>query len=117
MTKLLLCLFLFCSVPLWAQQASISGNLTAAGTTCANPAACLVLNLFADASTATVQISGSFSATLQFEGTADGSNWIALVGDSEGTFPSSSTTTTGLWTFSIPSLQKIRVRCSAFTSA
>src|SRR5579871_4044294 len=47
-----------------------SGSLTSAGTTCV-ASNCLVLMVPADASTATLQLTGTWTATQQFEVSAD----------------------------------------------
>lgn len=64
-----------------------------------------------------IQITGTFSATLQFEGTTDGSTWAAVsVTPSSSTTTVTSATAAGLWTTSTAGLVGLRVRCSAYTS-
>jgi len=67
--------------------------------------------------TAVVQITGTFVATLQFEGTVDGVNFFAVnmypvVGGAAIT----STTTVGQWIGVVAGFYQFRVRCSAYTS-
>lgn len=63
-------------------------------------------------------LSGTFSATLQFEGSGNGgTSWDAV-----DCFPPNSATAVtsatapGLWQCNVASLTNLRVRCSAFTS-
>lgn len=64
-----------------------------------------------------IQISGTWSATLQFEGTVDGTNWVALeVRKPTDGSRSSSTTANGLWVAQVAGFKAVRVRASAYTS-
>lgn len=64
-----------------------------------------------------IQVSGTFSATLQVEGSIDGSNWVSLFVAPPGTgINVTSITATGLWIGSVSGLRFVRVRCSAYTS-
>ncbi len=71
-----------------------------------NPGACSIV------------LSGTFDATLQFEGTADGGeSWFAV----DAFPPDSATAVTsatapGLWQLNCAALTNLRVRCSAYTS-
>lgn len=66
---------------------------------------------------AAIQITGTFVATLVFEGTVDGTNWFAM-----DALPipmattAQSATGTGAWEVQEAGLSQIRVRCSAYTS-
>lgn len=64
-----------------------------------------------------VQVTGTFVATLQFEGSLDGSTWVAvtLIPIPTGAGVTSATAP-GMWTGDISGLEYFRVRCSAFTS-
>jgi hypothetical protein len=74
------------------------------------------LNLI-DASTAAVTISGTWVATVQFEGTVDGSNWVAVNAYVPSTLAAvTSATANGTWIVPAAALGTIRVRSSAFTS-
>lgn len=67
--------------------------------------------------TSTVQVTGTFSATITFEGTTDGSNWHALSATQIGTTTIATTaTTTGVYRLSVSGLTQIRARISAYTS-
>lgn len=69
------------------------------------------------ASNFSVQISGTFSATLQLEGTVDGKNWAAIYGTPPNSVtPASSTTAAGLWIGNCAGMLAVRVRASAFSS-
>lgn len=64
-----------------------------------------------------IQVEGTWLATLQFEATLDGTNWIALpVTVIGGSTTVTSVSGNGLWSAAIPAYAEIRVRCSAFTS-
>lgn len=126
MKKLLL--FLLLSVPCFAQLQGPpqpqTGNLTAANSGCI-AASCLLISVPADASTATIQLSGTFSATVQFEVCADTqSNCTGTVGTwvSVNAQPlptgqqSTSATATGMWQIDIAGFTNFRVRVSTFSS-
>lgn len=65
-----------------------------------------------------VQITGTFSATLSFEATIDGTNWFAVnAAPIAGTsIPVQSTTTTGQWVVPDKGFDQFRVRVSSYTS-
>jgi hypothetical protein len=90
--------------------------ITAQGTACTTAGACALIPLSTMPSV-TIQIVGTFSATLQFEGTSDGQTWGSVQASklSDGTV-ATSTTTTGQYTVSNTGLQQVRVRCSSFVS-
>jgi hypothetical protein len=74
------------------------------------------LNLI-DAATAAVTISGTWVATVQFEGTVDGTNWVAVNAYVPSTLAAvTSATANGTWIVPAAALGTIRVRSSAFTS-
>jgi hypothetical protein len=64
-----------------------------------------------------VQVSGTFSGTLTFEGSVDGITYAALnltpINSSTG---ASTTTTTGVWSGGVGGLAIVRVRMSSYTS-
>lgn len=94
-----------------AQGQTTSGNINAAsggGSTVSLP----ILYMGRQ----TIQVSGTWSATLLFEATINGSNWVAVYGSPIGGGPLvASTTANGVWEFSL-AVKQIRVRCSAYTS-
>lgn len=64
-----------------------------------------------------VQITGTFTATLQFEATIDGATWFAVPGyPAASSTPATSSTGTGQWRFAVAGLSQFRVRASAYTS-
>jgi len=67
--------------------------------------------------TASLQVSGTFSATVTFEGTVDGANWIAIQMTNLNAGTASTTATAaGLFAGNVAGLLKIRARISAYTS-
>lgn len=62
-------------------------------------------------------VSGTFSETLQFVGTVDGTNYVAVNAyPPNSTTPVTSTTGAGTWTVGVAGLASFCVRSSAFTS-
>jgi hypothetical protein len=64
-----------------------------------------------------IQITGTLSATITFEGTVDGTNYVALncLPSNSGT-AASTATAVGAFTVSSGGYAAIRARCSAYTS-
>ena len=64
-----------------------------------------------------VQIVGTLSATITFEATVDGTNWVAfnLVPAASAT-AASTATAAGIWTAVTNGIAGFRARCSAYTS-
>lgn len=67
--------------------------------------------------TLTLQVTGTFVATVTFEASQDGSNWIEIRGQdlNSGTWATSASAP-GIFMFPVSGLAKIRVRVSAYTS-
>ena len=64
-----------------------------------------------------VQITGTFSATLQFEMSIDGTNFVAIIAESVTTGTQATTTTaTGIFKFDVVGARIVRVRSTAYTS-
>lgn len=64
-----------------------------------------------------IQLTGTWVGTVQFEVSNDGSNWRSLsLSPSTGAAAASSATAVGLWMGNVAGASLIRVRCSAFTS-
>lgn len=64
-----------------------------------------------------VQVTGTFSATLQFEMTIDGTNFVAIQAASVTTGTIATTTTaTGIFKFDVVGALAVRVRSTAYTS-
>src|SRR5438270_2954720 len=102
---------LFAALSPAQQQATYSnpagGNLNASSTNCSAVLSCIWQKLPATAITTTITISGTFTATLIVETSADGGN----------TFTTSSTQSAAVvLTLTTISLTDVRVRASAYTS-
>lgn len=64
-----------------------------------------------------VQVTGTLSATITFEATVDGTNWVAFnMLPSNSTTVASTTTAVGAWGASTSGYAGIRARCSAYSS-
>ena len=116
-------LLVLCACSAYCQPAT-SGSITASGATCGTASACVTWTLGSwtgvSLGGATVQLSGTFSATNQFEATNDPSptaagNWYSIA-PTQGTTLSSSATAAGIWQFNITGLTGLRVRSSAYSS-
>src|SRR3990167_3322134 len=92
-----------------------SGSITAAGASCTSTT-CVTIADVTRTGNGTIVISGTWAATLQFEGTLSGSTWFALnvVPQGTSTFVTS-TTANGEWQIPL-ALVGVRVRASAYTS-
>lgn len=105
-------------------QNGIVGNLNAATTTCLVSNSCLILSVAQNDGGATIKLSGTWSATVQFEATADpltvlptAASWVALSATpSNSTTTATSATANGAWQVNISGYQRIRIRVSAYTS-
>ena len=113
-----LILFLCLIFPLSAFSQVVAGNITILGASCAVTNACVILQLATNSSSASLTLTGTWSATVQFEASSDGgTTWVAI----NGTPPSSTTAVTsstanGVWTFNVGSMTHIRARASALAS-
>jgi hypothetical protein len=103
--------------------AAFAQNITAASTTCAGTGACVQQAVTDQDGGSTIGISGTFSATLQFEATnSQNPTDPAAVWSSIQLTPTSSSTAAtsatapGLWQGNVAGLTGIRVRCSTYTS-
>jgi hypothetical protein len=72
---------------------------------------------FPSAGAVAVQIAGTLSATIAFEATVDGTNWVAfnMTPSNSGT-AASSASAAGAWSALTLGYAGIRARCSAYTS-
>lgn len=85
------------------------------GTTCPG-AGCLNIDVIGQG-TSGFQITGTFTGTLQFEQTVDGTTFTTWPVTANGAaFTVTSTTGTGLWFGSVAGVRQVRVRFSAYTS-
>ncbi len=119
MKRLLLLLLLLPSLAFSQSQGlSVLGNITRTETDCTRTdAGCVLLASPKDGASMSVQITGTFTATLSFETTSDGTNWAATQGFVPSTGAgATSATNIGIWQFSIAGLSALRVRASAYTS-
>jgi hypothetical protein len=65
-----------------------------------------------------VQLFGTFTATVTFEGTVDGTNWVAMnMVPAASATGASTATTAGFWSTDTRGLAGLRARVSAFTSS
>lgn len=115
MKRLLLMLALLCGV---ASGQSLTGSITATGATCSTTAACVDLQMpSGDAGSATILVTGTWVATLQFEASVDGITYAAInFVPPNSTSPVTSATANGTWQGNVAGYKNVRVRCSAFTS-
>ena len=114
---LALLLLLFCPMML-AQNQRADGTLTAQDSgACTTAGACLSLRLNSNAGASVVQLTGTFSGTVQFEGSADGNTWVAIAATPvAGGSAVTSATGTGAWGMNVSGLSYVRARCSTYTS-
>ena len=102
-------------------QVPVTGNLTAQdGGNCTTANACLVLNVARDMASSVIQLSGTWSATVQFEasnGPGPAAPFTPIAGvPIGGTTAVTSATATGAWRFNVSSVNLIRVRVSSYSS-
>ncbi len=118
MRKIVLIVALLCFARAASAQVQQNGAISATSAACATASSCVTLNLPAgQLSGVAIQITQTYSATLQFEGTVEGVTWVAVAGvPVAGGAPVTSVTTTGLWQLSVSGLAAIRVRASAYAS-
>lgn len=111
---------LLCWAPVaWAQtgaQEVLLQSITTGGTDCTVATNCVVSPDIFRTSQVSIQLAGSWSGTVQFEGSIDGTNWTALVLTpiASGTAVSSATGN-GIWSGQA-AVAKVRARCSTFNS-
>lgn len=98
-----------------AQQKS---NLTASSTNCVTANSCVSVAVDPPQGGATFTLSGTFSATVQFEASGDGgATWVALsVTPSNSTTAVTSATGSGTWQANVAAYTNIRERVSTYTS-
>lgn len=112
---------LSCAAPIFAQTVTIepSGSITTNGgvVTVVTGQLARTTGLPGGFGTAGIQVSGTFSGTLQFEGSVDCTTYASLNATPPGSSSAvTSTTATGVWQASIAGLQCVRLRASAFAS-
>jgi hypothetical protein len=116
-------LLLLTTSPVQAQVFLISGPTTmnAAASTCTTTAGatanCVLIPGTSTAGLVAVQIYGSMSGTVNFEGTVDGTHYVAVLGlPSAGGTMVSSATAAGVWLIPTAGYQQLRARVSALAS-
>jgi len=113
---LLFIIILLWTGPVFAQvidTQSVSAQSTGA---CAAASSCAVFQIGSSPSV-TLQVSGTFSGTLTFEATSDGTNWnTATLTKMSDNSAVTSTTSTGQFTFSNGGALQVRARATAWTS-
>lgn len=108
-------MFALLTVPAFAA----SGVLTTSASTCASSGVtCLIVPLTMDKGSAGLTISGTWTGTITFEGSADGGvSWTAIDAWPLGSRTAVTTTTAvGQWQFNVAGLTTIRARASATIS-
>lgn len=101
------------------QQNGTYGNITAGGSDCSTASRCVSYHFQSpNYSAVAIQLGGTFTATLQFEGSVDnGTTWTALQSWPMPTGTGvTSATGTGTWQAGTSALTDVRVRCSSFSS-
>lgn len=108
------------AIPL-AQGQTITDTITASGTTCGSTNCTrMLLQPNSNIGTVVIQVTGTFTATMQFEASSnpnDETSYVAINGVPVGSnVPASSATAAGLWQFAAAGILAIQVRASAYTS-
>lgn len=93
----------------FAQDAALQSGATANGNGTA-------MNV-GGAATVGVEVTGTFGATVNFEGTVDGSNWYSLTGVNKATLnATTSPSAPGLYSVDVAGCDQFRARVSGYTS-
>jgi len=93
-----------------------SGSLAASSSSCAVNA-CVSMPVVTGAGVVAVQLAGSFSATVQFEGSVDGANYTSVpAAPIAGGTAVTSATSAGIWQVGAGGLRSVRARVSSYTS-
>jgi hypothetical protein len=107
--------FLLAPVSVWAQAnpapLTAGGSLQSAATATGNGSTLLVSQM----STVAFQVSGTFVGSIVFEGSVDGTNYVALP-SCAGTSAGSTVSATGLWLCNVTGIGVVRARISVYTS-
>lgn len=99
-----------------AYAETATGKVTAASSSCL-ATNCTELELPIDASAASILITGTFSATLQFETSNDRSTWTNVNGyPVTSSTAATNATAAGLWQLNVAGMKYLRVRASAYAS-
>lgn len=115
---LLLAFSLLYALPSWSQGYT-NGSITAVDTsaTCSTSGGFVSVNVLQNSSSVAFTVSGTFSATLQFVGTVDGTSWVAVNAfPPNSTTAVTSTTSGGTWKADVANFSQFCVRASAYVS-
>ena len=114
---LVLVALLTCTTPLHAQSIGgpIAVTVVDSGTACVTaPTACATFTLDSTTNSVSLNVSGTWTGTLTFEGSNNGSVWTTVLGADLSTLGAASTTTAnGTFGFANAGLVKIRARATA----
>lgn len=116
---LLLFLVLFALEHFASAQALIQRPIQSSASTCqpsADSTACVFLQVSPQTNTVGVEVSGTFSGTLQFVGIVNSTLVSVQATPSTGGTAVTSTTSTGTWTIPAAGYSFIGIRCSSYTS-
>lgn len=124
MRKLIIGLALIlCALPVFAQgqvptaATLLGGQISASSTACATAVSCVWMAVPTNTATIVVTVSGTYSGTLQFEGSIDGSTFVSMNASSVPAGQQSvSTTTTGTFQLAASGFIQVRVRASTLAS-
>lgn len=98
-----------------AQQSASTGPVSLTSATCPG-SGCVALPI-SGYGVVGFQIAGTYSGTISFEGSIDGSNWVAMtVYPSNSSTGVTTTTSTGVWSGGVGGLQAVRARMSSYSS-
>jgi hypothetical protein len=98
-------------------QTNVSGTISASSTDCTTNSSCVVLQMPSNGGGVALRITGTFSATLQFEASIGGNAFTSIAGGPlAGGSAVTSTTSTGSWQFNTAGVASVRVRASAYVS-
>jgi hypothetical protein len=115
MKKLIMLVFLIClcALPAYSQNLVVLQNAA----TATGNGAWLPVRQSSTPNGAVAQVTGTFSATITWEATINGTDWVAVLGTNLSTGTQASTATAaGIYTFSIPRAEHFRARISAYSS-
>jgi hypothetical protein len=116
---LLLAALLLFAVVARAQTIPNTANLTASDSgACTTTGACLVVSLPTSAAASVFQLTGTWSGTVQFEGSStNGGTFVSINAyPLNSTTAATSATANGAWRVAVAGLAQIRIRCSAYSS-
>lgn len=118
MKKLLFLLLLIPFLPVYAQNFSTGTIITqGTGTDCSVSGTCVILGLQKNTGGVSINVTGAFTGTLQFETTVDGANWASVsVTPTAGGASVTTTTAVGVWSANVSGLNGIRVRASSLSA-